>query len=109
MKHTVARKTAVAVASCLLGCLFQPVGLLADHDRYPEYAQQQMPKGVEPDFLYLSQFADEIRDGKKPIIIDVRTGEEYGEAHILGSISLPLSGFSNHLAEIPKNRLVVLY
>ena len=109
MKREWMRKTIFALASFLLGFLFQPGALVADPSRYPEYAQQQLPKGITPEFIYLSQFVDEISRGKKPLIVDVRSSEEYGEAHIKGSVSIPLDEVPKHLAEIPKNRLVVLY
>lgn len=81
----------------------------ADPTRYPQFAQQQLPQGVTPEFIHLNPFVDEIVQGKKPLIIDVRTREEYDEAHIKGAISIPLNEIPLELSAVPKNRLVVLY
>jgi rhodanese-related sulfurtransferase len=51
----------------------------------------------------------EITAGKKPMIIDVRSEEEYREVHILGALSAPLPEFNAYLQNIPKDRLVILY
>ena len=42
-------------------------------------------------------------------VIDVRTTPEYEQEHIKGARSIPLRTVSARLAEIPRNRLVVLY
>ncbi|SRR5713226_7441315 len=109
MKRDCMKKFIFAVASFSIGLLFQPGLSVADPSRYPKYAQQQLPKGIEPEFIYLNQLNDEIASGKKPLIIDVRSKEEYSEAHIKGSASIPLDDVPKRLAEIPKNRLVILY
>ena len=82
---------------------------LADPSKYPQYAQQQIPGGVQPDFINLEQLVEQITTGKKPLIVDVRSAEEYEEAHIKAAISIPLGEIPMRLAEIPKNRPVALY
>jgi len=82
---------------------------VADPAKYPQYAQQTLPKDVVPEFIYLDSLADEITNGKRPFIVDVRSHEEYEQSHIKGSISIPLGEIPLHLAEIPKDTLVVLY
>lgn len=81
----------------------------ADPTRYPQFAQQEVPQGLVPEFIHLDQFVDEIVQGKKPLIIDVRSRDEYDEAHIKGSISIPLNEIPLHLGAIPKDRPVVFY
>jgi rhodanese-related sulfurtransferase len=51
----------------------------------------------------------ELKAGVKPVIIDVRTEEEYREAHILGAVSAPLAEFKDYIKSIPRDRLIVLY
>ena len=99
--------TTILAAIALL--LSLPPAALADSSRYPQYAQQTLPQGVDPDFIYLNQFVDEIRAGKKPLIVDVRSSEEYQEGHITGSVSIPLGDMAKRLAEIPQDRSVVFY
>ena len=52
---------------------------------------------------------EDVKAGKKPLIIDVRSEEEYREAHILSATSAPLAQFKSFLQSIPRDRPVVLY
>ena len=79
----------------------------ADPSKYPQFAQQSPPANVS--LISIDELVGDIKAGKKPVIIDVRTGEEYREAHILGAVSAPLAEFSAYLQSIPKDRLVILY
>ncbi len=92
-----------------LGLLLGPGESPADPGKYPQYAQQQIPGGVEPDFINLVQLVEQITGGKKPLIVDVRSAGEYGEAHIKAAISIPLGEIPMRLAEIPRDRPVALY
>jgi hypothetical protein len=80
-----------------------------DPSRYPEFAQQKPAGNVTPQLISVEQLVQEITAGKKPLMIDVRTAQEYREAHILGAISAPLAEFDAHVQEIPRDRPVVLY
>jgi Rhodanese-like domain len=79
----------------------------ADPSKYPQFAQQSPPANVA--FISVDELAKDVRAGKRPLIIDVRTEEEYHEVHILGSVSAPLGEFNAYLKSIPKDRLVILY
>lgn len=94
-----------SVAAVLLGS--QPAG--ADPSRYPEFAQRSLPANVTPVFISVDELAKDIIAGTKPLIIDVRTAQEYREAHILGAVSAPLGEFQGHMKSIPRDRPVVLY
>lgn len=93
----------------LLGSLIHPGDLVANPDRYPEFAQREGSTKVEPKFIHLEQLVEEIINKKKPLIVDVRSHEEYTQSHIKASVSIPLAKIKFRLAEIPKDRLVVLY
>jgi Rhodanese-like domain len=98
---------------CFLSILSSLAGLLlacpaqADPSKYPQFAQQSPPANVS--FISVDDLVHEIRAGKKPLIIDVRTVEEYREVHILGAQSAPLAEFNGYVKSIPKDRLVILY
>ena len=79
----------------------------ADPSKYPQFAQQSPPANVS--LISIDELVGDVQAGKKPVIIDVRTAEEYREAHILGAVSAPLAEFSAYLQSIPKDRLVILY
>ncbi|HXV82946.1 MAG TPA: rhodanese-like domain-containing protein [Candidatus Binatia bacterium] len=95
------------ILSILAGVLFMCQPVQADQSKYPQFAQQSPPANVS--LISVDKLADEVRAGKKPLIIDVRSEEEYREAHILGALSAPLAEFHSYLQSIPKDRLVVLY
>ncbi len=83
--------------------------LLANHDLYPQFAQRQEALKIRPQFVKVEQLVDDIIEKKKPSIVDVRTQKEYEQAHIKGSVSIPLGEIPLRLAEIPRDKPVVLY
>ena len=109
MRHLGSKRWLFVFSAIFLGLFLCPGKSVADPSKYPEYAQQELPKGVQPDFINLDQLVEQITGGKKPLIIDVRSSEEYEEAHIKASVSIPLGEIPLHLKEIPKDRPVALY
>ena len=95
------------IVASLAAVLFTQQPGRADPSKYPQFAQQSPPAN----FLLISvdELVDEVKAGKKPMIIDVRTEEEYREVHILGAVSAPLEEFNGYLQRIPRDRLVILY
>lgn len=81
----------------------------ADPSKYPEFAQQTLPADVTPEFVGIDQLVADIKTGGKPVLLDVRTKEEFDEVHILGAQSVPLGEFKTYLKSIPRDRPVVLY
>jgi len=57
--------------------------------------------------------ADEVRrlqgTPNRPLLVDVRTREEFENAHIVGALNIPLAEFERRADAIPRERLVVLY
>jgi len=95
------------VIASLVGVLFTQQPAQADPSKYPQFAQQSPPADVS--LISVDELVNEIQAGKKPMIIDVRTEEEYREVHILGAMSAPLTEFDAYLKSVPKDRLVILY
>ena len=81
----------------------------ADPSKYPEFAQQTLPADVTPEFVGIDHLVADIKAGAKPVLLDVRTKEEFDEVHILGAQSVPLGEFKAYLKSIPRDRPVVLY
>jgi len=79
----------------------------ADPSKYPQFAQKSPPANVA--LISIDELVQEITAGKKPMIIDVRSEEEYREVHILGALSAPLPEFNAYAQSVPKDRLVILY
>jgi len=99
----------LAAALTLAAVFFLNPTAQADPSKYPQFAQQSLPEKIKPSFISVDELVEEIKAGKKPLIVDVRSDEEFREAHILGAFSAPLGDFDAHLKSIPTDRLVVLY
>ncbi len=91
-----------------LNLLIAP-GASADPSKYPEFAQQTLPADVTPEFIGIDRLIVDIKAGAKPLLIDVRTKEEFDEVHILGAQSAPLAEFKEYLKSMPRDRPLVLY
>jgi len=100
-------KTLPGILALLLGMLLSRSSSYADPSKYPQFAQQSPPANVE--LVSVDDLAKDIQAGKKPLIIDVRSEEEYREVHIVGAVSRPLTDFDSNVERIPKDRLVILY
>jgi 3-mercaptopyruvate sulfurtransferase SseA len=105
-KHSKRLGLALTVATAALSAA---EGTFADPTRYPQIAQQKLPQNVSPDFISVDDLVAEVKAGEKPLIVDVRSSEEFTEAHILGSVSAPITEFASHIERIPRDRPVVLY
>lgn len=103
------RKIFLAVAAFLAAAFSFGPSAQADPSRYPEFAQQSLPANITPTFISIDELVENLKAGKKPLIIDVRSEEEYREAHILSALSAPLARFKVYLPSIPKDRPVALY
>jgi hypothetical protein len=86
-----------------------PPSAHADPSKYPQFAQQKVPDDVPVVFISIEELVTELKAGVKPLIIDVRSDEEFREVHILGAVSAPLAEFKDYLKSIPRDRPVVLY
>ena len=96
-------------ALLMLGLLSDDRSVYAAASKYPQYAQQSLPPDITPNFINVDALVGEIINHKTPLMIDVRTAEEFKEAHIKGSISIPLGDFARRIGEIPRDRPLVLY
>jgi hypothetical protein len=81
----------------------------ADPAKYPLFAQQTLPPDVKAEFISVDALAAELKKGAKPVIIDVRSADEFQQAHIAGAVSAPLDQFRDHMKSIPRDRMTILY
>jgi rhodanese-related sulfurtransferase len=49
------------------------------------------------------------KDHKHLLVLDVRTPQEYAEGHVPGAVNVPYDQLPSRLAEVPKDKDVVLY
>ena len=96
-------------ATLTMALLILPSFLSANPERYPQFAQEEGAKEIEPEYIKVEELVDNILAKKKLVIVDVRTTAEFTQSHIKGAVSIPLSQIRFRLGEIPKNRFVVFY
>jgi rhodanese-related sulfurtransferase len=58
-------------------------------------------RSPEPGAVAPGELAALVREGKAPVILDVRSPEEYAAGHIPGAINIPHTQLSARLAELP--------
>jgi phage shock protein E len=70
----------------------------------------QAPEAKRPT-ITSAALAEKIRNGKAPLILDVRTPDEYRAGHIPGSVNIPIDELPARLTElgIPKSAEVVVH
>ena len=47
--------------------------------------------------------------GKNIFLLDVRTLDEYRQAHLKGAVLIPVNEFERRLGEVPRNRPIIVY
>jgi hypothetical protein len=99
----------IILAALATTVIIWPASAHADPSKYPEFAQQQLPDNITPVFIHIEELVADLKAGAKPLIIDVRSDEEFREVHILGAVSAPLGEFKDYLKSIPRDRPIVLY
>ena len=99
----------IVLVTLALAAAFRLAPAQADPAKYPAFAQQKLPADIKPELIGIEQLVKELKAGAKPVIIDVRTEEEFREVHILGAVSAPLAEFKDYIKSIPRDRPVVLY
>lgn len=50
---------------------------------------------------------ERLKNGKRPLVIDVRQPDEYRSGHIAGAKLIPLNVLSSQTKELPQNREIV--
>jgi hypothetical protein len=103
------RSTLCLLVGWALGLPLWLVPAHADPSKYPQFAQQQLPQNIKPEFIGIEELVRQLKAGAKPVIVDVRTAEGYREAHILSAVSAPLVEFKDYMKSLPRDRLLVLY
>ena len=55
-----------------------------------------------------AELNEKLKNGKRPLVVDVRQPGEYRTGHINGAKLIPLNKLSGRLKELPKNKEIVL-
>jgi rhodanese-related sulfurtransferase len=55
-----------------------------------------------------AELSEKLKNGKKPLVLDVRQPDEFRRGHINGAKLIPLGELSGRLKELPKNKEIVV-
>ena len=81
----------------------------ANPNNYPQFAQQQVDPAIPIFFTGVERVKAQLDAGQPPMLVDVRSVEEYNAGHLPSAKSMPLEVLPRRLAEIPRDIPVVLY
>jgi len=57
-------------------------------------------RGAGPKKVTAAELSEQIQNSRAPLILDVRSEEEYAEGHIPGAVNIPYDQLGSRLAEI---------
>jgi rhodanese-related sulfurtransferase len=55
------------------------------------------------------QLAEQLASGEPPVVLDVRTDEEWNAGHIPGAMHIPVQDIEKRKGEVPSDREVVVH
>lgn len=61
------------------------------------------------DRITATDLAAQIQAGTAPLIVDVRSPEEYGDGHVPGAINIPFQDIDQHLVALRSHPQLVVY
>ena len=97
------------VAGLMALALLYVVPTLANPNNYPQFAQQQVDPAIPIFFIGVKRVKALLDEGRPPMLVDVRSADEYNAGHLPRAKSIPLAALPRRLAEIPRDMPVVLY
>ena len=86
---------------CLMAlALVYVVPTLANPNSYPQFAQQQVDPAIPIFFIGVERVKAQLDAGHPPMLVDVRSVEEYNTGHLPRAKSIPLVALPRRMAEI---------
>ena len=67
------------------------------------------PAAGQPPIVLPNQLAERLAGADPPIVLDVRTDEEWSQGHIPGAMHIPLQQIKERRGEVAKDRDVVVH
>lgn len=74
------------------------------HSFYIMFWNREKTAVIKPDEL-----AEEIAEGRTPVIVDVRSEKDFRESHLPGAINIPLEELERRKAELDPAKPTVFY
>lgn len=75
----------------------------------PAAASAPAPQPALPDMSQATLLEHQAKHAEHLFVLDVRSPEEFREGHIPGAVNVPYDQIAARIAEVPKNKDVVLY
>jgi len=100
------KRTVLCLIALALGYV---VPTLANPNNYPQFAQQEIDPAIPIFFTGVEHVKAQLDAGNLPMLVDVRSAEEYNAGHLPRAKSIPLEVLPRRMAEIPHDIPVVLY
>ena len=63
--------------------------------------------GTSVPIINAQELEEELKDGNRPFLLDVRQPQEYQLGHIPGAKLIPLGSLRSRISELPKDREIV--
>ena len=92
----------------VLGYLDHGMEALADHPDLLEETERRSALEIAAE-LGMRPGSEKIDANRGAEVLDVRSPREYAAKHIPGAVNIPLTRLQEHLADIPRNRPIVLH
>jgi 3-mercaptopyruvate sulfurtransferase SseA len=97
------------VVCLIVLALVYVVPALANPNNYPQFAPLEVDPAIPIFFAGVERVKAALDAGHPPMLVDVRSAEEYNAGHIPRAKSIPLEVLPRRMAEIPRDIPVVLY
>lgn len=72
-------------------------------------ASAEDPAGAEAPSISATELHERREAGKAPVVIDVRTAEEYAVGHVPGAVNIPFDQVAQRISELDAPQGVALY
>jgi rhodanese-related sulfurtransferase len=107
----IARLALAAAPVVLAACLFAPMTVGAGEPTpAPAPATAAQPAQARMTPMTQEQLLEHLRSHPDHLfVLDVRTPQEFAEGHVPGAVNVPYDQVASRLAEVPKDKDVVLY
>jgi phage shock protein E len=80
--------------SLLAGCILMTLSVACTA------TDDNSTRGADPKRVTAAELTEQIQNSRAPLILDVRSEEEYAQGHIPGAVNIPYDQLGNRLAEI---------
>ncbi len=89
-------------------CYAPQYGSAKDAVNMAGFVAADVLRGDQP-IMHVDRLRTTLTSADKPLVLDVRTPEEFRGGHIAGAINIPLDDLRERMGELPRDRQIVAY